>query len=269
MEWAGAAARGLSALHSVIHAATVQLSALLPQFCQAAKAVDISQPVGFDTKGRRPEESKACKGHESDAWCDMIDVELRVDVLRRGIRKAFSGETIMNARWDVGYYAWLIFAGVLTYVIHEGAHWLVGEGLGYRMAASLNSARALSPTTATHAALISAAGPVITIVQGLVAYLWIRAGAGTAAFAFLLWAAFMRVVASGISLFMPNDEARVSSFLGLGTWTLPLVVSAGLVALTWVAARKLRMTWKPALGTYLIASIVSALVVGGDAMLAR
>jgi hypothetical protein len=173
----------------------------------------------------------------------------------------------MKTSIDRAYYGWLFVAGILTYVVHEAAHWLMGRTLGYPMAASLNSVRALTPTTLTDATLISAAGPAITIVQALIAFHLVRTRLSTTAFAFLIWAAFLRLVATGISLLMPNDEARISMALDLGTWTIPLLVSGGLAWLAWSGSRRFQLGWKVGLATYLITSLTAALVVGGDAMI--
>lgn len=173
----------------------------------------------------------------------------------------------MTARFGPRFYAWLVAIGLATYLAHEGAHWLMGEALGYPMRYGLNRVAATVPTTARDAALISAAGPVLTIMQGVVAFLVVRRRGSATAFAVLLWAAFMRAVASGISLFMPNDEARVSEALGLGTWTLPLLVTGVLVVLAWIAARRMRVGWRSGLICYVVLSIVSAAIVGGDMVL--
>ncbi|NVE95177.1 hypothetical protein HUO12_09730 [Altererythrobacter sp. JGD-16] len=88
-----------------------------------------------------------------------------------------------------------------------------------------------------HRNLISIAGPVVTLLIALAAFL------GRARFGYLapliLWNTMtMRVMASLASLNLPNDEARVSRDLGLGTWTLPIIVCAIMLTLFVIAARE-------------------------------
>ncbi|WP_066726695.1 hypothetical protein [Sphingomonas pituitosa] len=128
----------------------------------------------------------------------------------------------------------------MTYLVHEGAHWIVGRSIGLDVRYSLNGVTPRGPATAAQHLLMSAAGPLVTILQAVIAYRVVRSRASTSAFAFLLWAAFMRVVASGISILLPNDEARIGSALHLGYWTLPLAVSLVLSGLPGTAPPRSR-----------------------------
>ncbi len=166
---------------------------------------------------------------------------------------------------------WLFLAGFATFVLHEAAHYFVGLALGYDMTARLNGVSSLTPAPAAHKATIDAAGPLMTIAQAVIAYILLRRLRSqnklAVAFAFLYFAAFMRVLATGVSAFNLNDEARLSTFLNLGTWTLPVIVSASLVMLAWRGSRLLALTWKQHLACYLAASITVTLVVGLDRVL--
>lgn len=106
--------------------------------------------------------------------------------------------------------------GLLTNLVHEGAHWIVGRSVELDVRYSLNGVTPHGPATAAQHLLMSAAGPLVTILQAVIAFLLVRRYASASAFAFLLWAAFMRVVASGIGLVLPNDEAQIGSALHLG-----------------------------------------------------
>lgn len=163
-----------------------------------------------------------------------------------------------------GFFLWLGAAGVLTFAVHEAAHWLTGTLLGYEMMLSPNQVRATTPMPGVHAALTDAAGPAVTVLTALVAFAGVVSRRSRVAFAFLYSAAFMRLLAAAVSLFNPNDEARLSVYLGLGRWTLPIVVAGGLIGLTWIAAARLKLSWRDHLLCYVIASLVAALVVGAD-----
>lgn len=167
------------------------------------------------------------------------------------------------------FLGWFFVIGLATFAVHEGAHWLVGELLGYEMIVRPNRASSTTPMTVVHATLTDAAGPAVTIVTALVAFVWVRRTRSIIAFGVLYLAAFMRVLAAAVSFFHPNDEARISMTLGLGAWTLPLAVAAGLVALTWVASRLVRLSWRDHLSAYAVASLVATVVVGVDSMLPR
>lgn len=162
------------------------------------------------------------------------------------------------------FYGTLVWVGLITFVMHEAAHWSAGELLGYPMRPGLKSGVALRPTTVRDATLISAAGPAITILIAAIAFGRVVATGSATAFAFVIWAAFMRMVAAGLGVVMPNDAARISLTLGLGLWTLPLLVSAWLVALAWIASRRLRATWRTGVFCYLVLSLVTAVIVGID-----
>ncbi len=170
-------------------------------------------------------------------------------------------------RLDARFYGMLVAAGPITYLVHEGAHRIVGRAVGLDVAFSLNGVTPIGGATQDQALAMSAAGPAITYVQALIAYLAVRRLASPVAFVVLLWAAFMRVVATGISIVLPNDEARVGLALGLGYWTVPLVASGLLCALAWSAARAFHLRVRDYLICYVLLSVVTAAIVFGDRFL--
>lgn len=171
----------------------------------------------------------------------------------------------MTVRDRAKYCGWLVVAGLATYLMHEGAHWLTGVALGHEMLFGLNVVRPVGPVPLRDATLISAAGPIFTLIQGVVAFAIFRRTGSVLAFSLLLWAAFMRLVAWGISgLSAPNDEARVGIALGVGPWALHALVSIALVALAVLAMRRRGSDrWELGL-SYLVLSLVSTAVVIAD-----
>ena len=168
----------------------------------------------------------------------------------------------MRTGWS--FYGLVFIAGFVTFALHEGGHWLAAVLLGHEAYFGLNSAGARGAVSAADQMIISAAGPAVTVVQALVALWLVQARARAAAWVFLFWAAFMRFMATVISLFHPNDEARISEGLGWGMWTLPLVVTAGLFALLAVGSLRLRVGWKTLALTWVVASVAVSAVVGLD-----
>ena len=167
------------------------------------------------------------------------------------------------------FYALLFLIGIGSFAVHEFAHWITGVALGYDMVATPNHVWSTTPMTARDQMLVSASGPAITIVQGILGCLLVRSRRSLFGFALLYMAFFMRLLAAGVSLFNPNDEARISQALGLGTWMLPLVVVAGLFVLVVSASRTLRVRFRDQFFCYLVASIVVTLIVGADMALWR
>ncbi len=167
------------------------------------------------------------------------------------------------------FYVEMFLIGVLTYVIHEAAHWFAGYLMGAEMKASLNGVRYLTARTPDQRAITDIAGPAVTIAQALIAYVVIKRQASMRAFAFLYMAAFMRIVAGLISLKFPNDEARVSVYLNLPAWVLPVAVAGGLFALVAMASRRLGLGWKTQALCYVVASVTTMVIVGGDMLYTR
>ena len=166
----------------------------------------------------------------------------------------------LNAR----FYLWLVLVFLISNLIHEGGHWLMGAALGLEMRFGLNAVTYLSVTADWQRALADAAGPLVTVVQGIVAYVIVQRSASIKAFAFLYAAAFMRLVAGLVSVLHPNDEARLSMYFGLGKWTLPVLVAAGLILLAVKGSKRLGLTWKDQVLCYLVASLAVSAIVGLD-----
>ncbi|MDB5790938.1 MAG: hypothetical protein JWQ80_962 [Massilia sp.] len=72
------------------------------------------------------------------------------------------------------FYLWFVLVVLITNFIHEGGHWLMGASLGLDMQFGLNAVRYLSPPSDLHRALANAAGPLLTILQGIIAYVLVR-----------------------------------------------------------------------------------------------
>jgi hypothetical protein len=169
-----------------------------------------------------------------------------------------------NYLFDKKFYVQLFAIVLAGFAIHEIAHWLVGQLLGYSMIITPNHVYSLTKMSAAHSALTSAAGPLITILQAMIGFYLIKTKASKFGFSLLYTAFFSRLLATAVTLFNPNDEARLSLYFGLGKWTLPIFVSLGLLILAWLASRHLKLKWRDQLGCYFIASIGITLVVGID-----
>ena len=132
------------------------------------------------------------------------------------------------------------------------------------MAASPNNVWPRDPISIGDQGLVAAAGPLVTIAQGVVGFQLVRRRRSLLGFALLYMAFFMRLLATAVSLSKPNDEARVSQLLGIGTWTLPLIVVVSLLILLVAASRKLELRFRDQFFCFFVSSVVVTLVVGAD-----
>lgn len=162
------------------------------------------------------------------------------------------------------FFVTLFLVGIGSFLIHELAHWLAGVGLGYDMVATPNHVWPKTAMSVTDQVLVSGAGPLLTIAQALLGFWLVRSRSSHFGFALVYVAFFMRLLAAGVSLFNPNDEARISQMLGLGTWTLPALVVIGLLMLVVSASRQLRTSVRDQFFCYLVSSIAVTLIVGVD-----
>lgn len=165
---------------------------------------------------------------------------------------------------SASFYGWLALIALASYLVHEAAHWLVGAALGYPVSYGINSVIPKAAMTVTDHLWMSAAGPAVTVVLALVAFVIAMRRDSLIAYAVLYFALFMRVTAAGVSVFNLNDEARISDLLGWGAWALPSIVILVLLIPTVVASRHLRLSWKVNVLAYVVSSVVATAVVGLD-----
>ena len=159
---------------------------------------------------------------------------------------------------------WFFPAAVVTWGLHESAHWATGELLGYDMWISFNQVGLVEGRYATtfHEVLVAMAGPFMTWVQASVFLILIRRDNRLHLYAFLVLALFMRAVALGISYAsQPNDEAAASLLLGLPMWLLPMLSVSVLMVLTYFGSKQLHVGWKGNVLSYVMGSIVVTLVI--------
>jgi len=130
-------------------------------------------------------------------------------------------------RINLKYFLITAAAVFLSFELHEFCHYLTGEYLGNRMAWTLNSGYPLSGSYLhpNDYMIVSAAGPAFTIIQGLAFYFILRKKDNYYLYPFLFMPFFMRFSAMVIGFRHLNDEARISADLGIGSFTLPLIVS--------------------------------------------
>ncbi len=159
-------------------------------------------------------------------------------------------------------------AGVVlfTWLLHEFAHWLTAEFLGYETTMSLNgtSYSAGQNPTEPHQQFISAAGPIVTMVQAFIAFLALKKSWNRYVYLFLLIALYMRVLAGLMNVVNLNDEGRISNYLGIGTFTLSLVVCGLLLFMVFLISKKYRLTRKFQLGSVLLIMLFSSVVILSD-----
>jgi hypothetical protein len=169
-----------------------------------------------------------------------------------------------------GRYIFICFAAVLlSFFFHEFAHWLAGEELGYNMGMSLNSTYPVgsSEVLLKDAMIISAAGPAFTIIQAIVCYLLLRHPGRTKLYPFLFIALYMRLLATVMRFKHPNDEARISRDLGIGTFTIPILISSFLFYLVYNISRRKDLSTKINLQTIGLILLFSSMLILADQFL--
>lgn len=134
---------------------------------------------------------------------------------------------------DRTYIAISGMAVLLTWLLHELSHWAAGEWLGYDMVMTLNSGYPVSRqySQELHYQLISAAGPIFTLGEALLIFILMKKSRRVWLYPFLFTCFYMRLFATVISFRRPNDEARISTALGIGKFTLPILMTIALFLL--------------------------------------
>jgi hypothetical protein len=173
--------------------------------------------------------------------------------------------------WRTSDYALLVLsfvpAAILTWGVHEVAHWLTGVAIGYDMWITFNQAGPVqgSYDSSFHEILIAMAGPIVTWSQAVLAFAVVRRSRKLWTYSFLFLALWMRALAMCMSFISnPNDEARTSLIFGLPMWVIPGVSVILLLTLTFLGSRSLKVGWKGNVTSYVMASIVTTIVILSD-----
>ena len=160
----------------------------------------------------------------------------------------------------------LMLCIIVMQYLHELGHALMSKSLGYDLVMTVNKVHSSGSTGDAplfHSILIAVAGPLVTIVLSVLAYIY-RTRLGMLAPIVIFNAMIMRMIAAAVSFSHPNDEAWVSQTLGFGMWTLPLLVCALLAAIFVAIARERTLGWQWYLAMWVGVSIGYSAVVMGE-----
>ena len=163
-----------------------------------------------------------------------------------------------------------IVAVIFTWFIHEFAHWLTSEFLGYETIMRINGTSSVNGENPTdwHKNYISASGPIVTFLQGLIVFIILNSRNWNKYFYLFLFTAFyMRLLAGLMNFVNQNDEGRISTFLKIGTFTLPVIVSGLLFFMVCRISKKYDLNRKFQFWTTLIIMIVSSILILSDQFL--
>ncbi|RED24792.1 hypothetical protein BD847_1528 [Flavobacterium cutihirudinis] len=167
--------------------------------------------------------------------------------------------TITNAlnKIDLKYILIILIAVFFSTLFHELAHWSMGEILGNKMTASLNSANTISGEFKHewNRNFITAAGPIFTILQAIAVFFLLNKYPKKELFPFLLFPFAMRFWAGLANLLGPNDEGRLGLSLGIGLLTISFIVCCFLFFLVYKSSKKHHFTLKFNLISFLFCSV--------------
>lgn len=177
---------------------------------------------------------------------------------------------MIDQKITLRYITGAAFAVLFTWVLHEFTHWLASELLGYKAIMKLNSVSPLKGQELTewHKVYISASGPVITILQAVVAFILLnKKGWSKFVYLFLFIPLYMRSLAGLLNFINPNDEGRISEFLGIGLFTLSILVSGFLFFLVYKISKKYDVSMKFNFWTTILVMVMSSILILSDQFL--
>lgn len=129
---------------------------------------------------------------------------------------------------NLKYILYSLIAVVFSYLLHEFSHWLMGEYLGNRMVMTLNTGYpiSLSYLKESHYTIISAVGPLITLLQTIIFYFLIKHSSQKYLYPFLFAGFYLELLSGILNLRNPNDLGRISETFHLGLLTIPIIFVA-------------------------------------------
>lgn len=160
-----------------------------------------------------------------------------------------------------------ILAVIFTWIIHEFAHWFTSELFGYKTIMKLNGTSPVNGENPTdlHKIFISASGPLITIIQGFIAFLFLKSrNWNKYLYLFLFTAFYMRILAGLMNFINPNDEGRISMFLEIGTFTLPIIVGGILFFMVYKISKNYKLNLKFQLWSTILIMVTSSILILSD-----
>lgn len=169
----------------------------------------------------------------------------------------------MPVKINITYIFILLAAVFVTTLLHELAHWAMGEALGYNMTATLNSTDIVlgNFTKEWHKNSTTAAGPLFTILQAVVCYFIVNKKFCKEWYAFLFFPFVMRFWAGLANLLGPNDEGRLGLTFGIGLLSIPFVVCSFLLFLVYKTSKTHHLSFKFNSLSFLFSSLFLLLLV--------
>jgi hypothetical protein len=164
------------------------------------------------------------------------------------------------------YVSIFAIAVLLSWTLHEFAHWAVGECLGYKMTITLNSSFPANGhyIKDLHYQIISAGGPIFTLCEAILIFILMRRQRRILLYPLLFTCFYMRLFATVISFRNPNDEARISSAMGIGKFTLPLIMTIILFALIYKVSNMYKLGTKFNLINFGLTLLFSSIIILAD-----
>ncbi|RXK55354.1 hypothetical protein ESB00_05505 [Oleiharenicola lentus] len=156
----------------------------------------------------------------------------------------------------------LLAAAFAHNLFHEFGHWLVGALLGNPMSMNLNLAW---PTSGHYredwqAVASSLGGPGCSILMAAAAWIVVEKFGTVYAYPFLFFPLYCRTFSLLLGGFAKQDEAFISARLGLGQYTVALIVCVILLGLVWRGSRRLKLD-PQAIGNWCVAGTGAQLLV--------
>jgi hypothetical protein len=162
-----------------------------------------------------------------------------------------------------------LLAVVFSFFFHELSHWLAGKMLGYNMTMTLNAVTITKGVylKSWHENFVSAAGPVFTILQAIVAYKIITHNKNMLLYPFLFFPLYMRSLAGVLNFINLNDEGRISNSIGIGTFTLSILVCSLLLFLVIKVSKQNNLSKRFQFINFILAMVFSSVIIMADQFL--
>ena len=156
-----------------------------------------------------------------------------------------------------------------SYLFHEFGHWMVGEVLGNKMAYSLNNVWPQNGyyLGANQDLYVSMGGPAFTILLSLLFLLIIERYKTIYAYPVVLFQFVLRFLSLVVGGFAKQDEAIISAILGLGTYTVAIIVLLILFLMVMIASYLLRVDLKKNSYLFTVSTLCDLLVIGSSKLM--